>query len=249
MTTQKTVLIVHGDKGGVGKSTVATLAADWVLRQFGAVTVVEGDETIFDVAPRFDGVRGAKCIAVDLARPDMSEDAIVALLNEIEAAAGDTHIVINTPASASKTLDPQADLMFPTLKDMGYQVLVGWIVDVGEDSAVLSQVSKACNLADHKIAIRNERLKPSEKLPWEHHAARAAWSETGGIEGVLPGLTERVIARMREMPNMPFSAMIEPSAGLTIVERQAIKRWVGSAWAAAVEPIYRAAMAEEPAHE
>jgi hypothetical protein len=238
----KTILVVHGDKGGVGKSTYATLAADWLLRQFGAVAVVEGDETIFDVAPRFDGRTGATCLAVDLARPDASEDAIVALLSEIERAGGDSHIVINTPASASKTLDAQADIIAPAIADMGYQLLVAWMVDVGEDSAVLSASSKLCALAHHKIAVRNERLKPKEKLPWEVHTARQAWAASGGLEGSIPGLTERVAARIRDLKNAPFSAMIEDPEHLTIIERQAIKRWVNTAWTCGVEPLYRAVM-------
>lgn len=238
---QKTILVLHGDKGGVGKSTTATLAADWVRRQFGTVLVVEGDETIFDVAPRFDGVDGVTTIAVDLARPDMSEDAIVALFSEIERAGGDSHIVVNTPASASRTLDAQADLIVPTLEALGYTLLVGWMVDVGEDSAVLSGQSKLCALARHKIAIRNERLKPADRLPWEHHSARLAWRESGGSEGILPGLTERVAARLRDLPSVPFSALIEDQR-LTIVERQAIKRWVNGAWAGAIEPLYLTAL-------
>ena len=234
--------MLHGDKGGVGKSTGATLAADWLLRQFGSVVVVEGDEKIFDVAPRFDGREGVTTLAVDLARPDMSEDAIVALLGEIERAGGDSHIVINTPASASKTLDAQADLIAPTLIDMGYDLLVAWMIDVGEDSAVLSQSSKLCALATHKIAIRNERLKPADRLPWETHPARDAWRASGGIEGVLPGLAERVAAKMRSI-NAPFSDLIADQH-LTIVERQAIKRWVNNAWTQAIEPLYQTVLAD-----
>ncbi len=241
---KKTILVVHGDKGGVGKSTLATLIADYVLRQFGAVTVVEGDSTIFDVAPRFDGVAGATCLAVDLARPDLSEEAVVALLSEIERASGNNHIVINTPASASKTLDAQADLIAPAIADMGYQLLVAWLVDVGEDSAVLSQTSKLCQMADIRMAVRNERLKPKERLPWEHHAARQAWIASGGLEGILPGLSERVAARLREVKSVPFSHLIDDKERFTIVERQAIKRWINNAWAQAAEPMYRAAAGE-----
>ena len=241
---KKTILLFHGDKGGVGKTTGATLAADWLRRQFGSVVVVEGDETIFDVAPRFDGVPGVTTLAVDLARPDMSEDAIVALLGEIERAGGNSHIVVNTPASASKTLDAQADLIAPTLADMGYDLLVAWMVDVGEDRAVLSQSSKLCALATHKIAIRNERLKPADRLPWQTHPARDAWLASGGIEGILPGLTERVAAKIRGINNVPFSDLINDQR-LTIVERQAVKRWVNNAWTQAIEPLYRAALADD----
>lgn len=80
----KTIMMVHGDKGGVGKSTYASLAADFVLHQFGKVAVVEGDAVAGDVGARFVNCSGASVIYVDLARPDMSEDAVVRLFTLIE---------------------------------------------------------------------------------------------------------------------------------------------------------------------
>ena len=79
----KKLVIVHGDKGGVGKSTFAGLTVDYFLERTGKCVVVEGDKKIPDVAARFGGVPGVVGKIVDLARPDLSEEAIVALFSEI----------------------------------------------------------------------------------------------------------------------------------------------------------------------
>lgn len=240
MTKSKSILVVHGDKGGVGKSTFASLVTDYVLHTFGKVALVEGDSTIFDVAPRFENTENVDIMAVDLARPDMSEDAIVALFDEIERGVdGDSHIIINTPASAGKTLDAQADLIAPAIEGLGYKLVVCWMVDVGEDSARLSMQSKLCEMADLRVAVRNTRLKAVDALPWANHKARTAWLKSGGIEVTLPGLTERVVSKVREI-QVPFSEIVTADVGLSVIERQAVKRWVGTAWAEGVAPIYQA---------
>jgi NAD(P)-dependent dehydrogenase (short-subunit alcohol dehydrogenase family) len=233
----KQMIFVHGDKGGVGKSTLAALIVDYALHSGLATALVEGDLTIRDVAPRFENT-AASIIDVDLARPDLSEDAIVALFSAVEEHLGDAEIVvINTPASSSATLDKQAEIIAPTIAEMGFSLRVAWMIDVGEDSARLANQSALCRLAARKIAVQNTRLKPVEALPWHRHPARQAWLASGGIEAVLPGLTERVIGRVRELQS-PYSYMaLDRDSGLTIVERQALKRWVEQSWAQAVVPI------------
>jgi len=162
----KRIIFVHGDKGGFGKSTLSALVLDYALHNKYPSALVEGDKTICDVAPRFQET-DASIIEVDLARPDMSEDAIVALFSAIEKHIADAEVVVvNTPASSSATLDKQAEIIAPTVADMGFALCVAWMVDIGEDSARLANESALCRVADRKIAVRNTRLKPVEALPW-----------------------------------------------------------------------------------
>lgn len=240
----KKMIFVHGDKGGVGKSTLASLIVDYALHNDFSTAIVEGDKTIRDVAPRSEKT-AATLIDVDLARPDLSEEAIVGLFSAVEEHLADAEIVvINTPASASQTLDKQAEIIAPTVQALGFSLTVAWMIDIGEDSARLAGQSALCRLADRKIAVQNTRLKPREALPWHKHRAREEWLTSGGIEAVLPGLTERVMGRIREIP-APFSQIVrDRENGLTIVERQSLKRWVESSWTQAVVPIL-----EDKTHE
>lgn len=228
----KKMLFVHGDKGGVGKSTFAALLADFYLHQNRAIAVIEGDKTVRDVAPRFENVAEARVVEIDLARPDMSEDAVVALFSALESNLSDTEIaIINTPASSSSTLDKQADIIAPTVREMGFSLVVCWMVDIGVDSVLMADKSELCKMADQKVAVQNCRLKSAEALPWHRHPVREKWLSEGGIEIVLPGITERVISKVRDI-QAPFSHIVQDREnGLTIVERQSLKRWVENTWA------------------
>jgi hypothetical protein len=232
----KTILMVHGDKGGVGKYTFASLAADYVLQNFGKVAVVEGDAVVGDVGPRFINCENASVIHVDLARSDMSEDAVVRLFTLIEQNADMAdHIIINTPASASKTLDGQADLIKPAIEALVYKLIVAWLIDIGDESAILSAKSELCKLADIKVAVRSERIKESKLLLWEKRQERKDWLKTSGIEVVVPAPSERVIEKTR-ISNTYSEIILDTK--LSIIERVAIKRWVEKSWPDGVMPIY-----------
>lgn len=232
----KEMLIVHGDKGGVGKSTFATLLADFYLHQKKQIAIIEGDKTVRDVAPKFENISDARVVEIDLARPDMSEDAIILLLGAMEKHLADVEIaIINTPASASATLDRQADIIAPTVNELGYSLVVCWMVDIGEDSVKMADKSALCKMADKKVAVQNTRLKAADALPWHRHPVRDKWRSDGGLEIILPPLTERVISRVRDIQE-PFSHIVKDrESGLTIVERQSLKRWVESAWSEIVK--------------
>ncbi len=225
---EKTILIVHGDKGGVGKSTLAALCVDYCIEQFGACAVVEGDAKIDDVARRFGGTLGVDGYLVDLARADASEDAAVRLFEELEHANA-AHVVINTPASASSTIDAQADLIVPSAHELGYQVVVAWLVGAGEDSARLAGESSLCAAADRKVAVINDHYGVAATSIWGRHVARTAWLDTGGTEAHLPDLTERVAEIVRESTGRP-SLLAAPASGLPVITRTVIKRWVHAAW-------------------
>lgn len=230
----KHIIIVHGDKGGVGKTTVAGLSADYAVKKHGSVVVVEGDLKIGDIARRFRGVAGVQGLAVDLARPDGSEDAAVALFSEIEKLDADL-VVINTPASASLTIDRQADIIVPAAHDLGYAVHVAWLLGPGDDSARLAGESQLCRLADRKVAIVNKAF--GQTIAWAHHPARAAWLESGGIEGELPVLSERTMAAVRDLPGR-YSVIAQDLGALNTIQRSAVHRWVHASWVSAIVPIF-----------
>ena len=228
----KQMIFVHGDKGGCGKSTFATLLTDFMLNQGLPVALIEGDAMIRDVAPRFEDVANVNVVDVDLARSDMSEDAIVGLFSVLEQHLSDVEtVVVNTPASGSATLDKQADIITRTLLELGFELVVAWMIGEDEASAKLASQSQLCKMAKAKIAVQNTRLKPVEALPWRKHPIRQEWLASGGKEIVLPGLTERVISKVREIQK-PYSEIVRDRDNcLTIVERQSLKRWVETAWA------------------
>ena len=227
----KKLFVVHGDKGGIGKSTFAFLHADFLLDRYGRIVIVEGDKKISDVADRFGAVPGIHGILANLARPDMAEEAIISLFEQIEGlgdAAG--HVIVNTPGSVSDTLDKKADLFVPTARALGYEIHVAWMV--GDDAAgiALSQTSALCADADRKVAIINAHKTDPKRGQWASSAARAAWMESGGLEAVLPALTDRAATILREHPRGRVLDLAKPEGGQTVVIQQVFHNWVRTAW-------------------
>ena len=73
---KKKLTVIHGDKGGIGKTTFAFLHADFLLYHHGQIVIVKGDKKISDVADRlswdnFGTTRSKKCALVCIAPRDI----------------------------------------------------------------------------------------------------------------------------------------------------------------------------------
>ena len=233
---KKKIVIGHGDKGGVGKSTLISLAVDYALSK-GPVAVVEGDETIDDVARRFEGVEGVTGFMVDLSRPDRPEEAVIQLFEELERHGLPDTVVINTPASASATLDKQAAIFIDAAHEMGYSVRAGWMLGPDENSASLSMQSELCKLADLRIAIINERFGDGKRFAWARHPARAAWLEAGGLESALPMLTDSAVNAVRDHAGR-FTVLATPGSPLTTIARRYVHDWTQKAFGGPVGMLF-----------
>ena len=161
---------------------------------------------------------------VDLARPDASEEAVIALFEELEGAHLPAIVVVNTPASASATLDRQAGVLVEAAHDLGYSVHVAWMMGPDEASAALSGESELCRLADHKVAVVNERFGDGKRFAWTKHAARAAWKNTGGLESALPALTDRAITSVQEHAGR-YTDLAKPGSALSTITRKYVSDW------------------------
>jgi hypothetical protein len=222
----KKLIIIHGDKGGVGKSTLTCALIDLALTE-SPVCVVEGDVKIADVARRFTGVAGVTGLQIDLARPDGSEDAAISLFGSLESAGAPATVIVNLPASASGTIDTQSSIICAAAQEMGYDVRVGWLLGPGEDSARLAGTSAICAAADRKVAVYNGAFGAPDRAAWLNHASRAEWKKTGGLESIMPALAARVMSDIRDMPGR-YSDLATAGSGLTIISRQVIKNWLRS---------------------
>lgn len=202
--------------------------------------VVEGDKTICDVADRFKGVTGARVIQSNLSKPETSEDAIIKLLeylSELETD-GDMHIVVNTPANVSSTINAQSDLILPVVREMGYEVLVAWMMGGGRSEDLLMK-SSLCAGADRKIAVVNAHYVDAES--WLRSDVHDSWVEEGGLDGTLPKMTASAVSVM-QTHTRPLSLLAVSDGGQSIVMRQSLKNWLSVAYAGAVATLYEGLM-------
>lgn len=219
----KKIVFCHGDKGGVGKSVLAAALVDIAL-DHGPVALIEGDLKIRDLARRYEAVEGVTGYLIDLARPDSSQDAAIVLFDALERAGLPDCVIINLPASASGTVDQEADVIKAAATDMGYSIRVGWMLGAGEDSARLAAESALCRIADRKVAIHNAAFGPITHSTWPTHPARAGWRKSGGLEVEMPALAARVMSEIRDRPGR-FAEFGQPAGGLTIISRQIVVSW------------------------
>ena len=133
--------------------------------------------------------------------------------------------MVNTPASASATIDAHTDIILAAAEEIGYRVHVAWILGASTDSARLAAQSRLAAAAHRRIAVANARWGDPDRLPWAGSQERQGWLQSGGCEAVLPDLTERVARQVRGRPGT-YAGMCEPDSGLTVITRQVIRSWL-----------------------
>jgi len=235
MHSKKVMIISHGDKGGVGKSTFASLSIEYGLHVAKSVSVVEGDTKIHDIKDRYAGTT-ATVLSIDLDKSGAdATNAIASLFRHIEGSQSD-FIVLNAPANAHKILDTQSDIIIPVAKDLGYTVCAAWMVGLEESSAALANSSIICQLSDRKMAVinRHESLYDMDFVWFSNPEHKNQWIDSGGLVGEIPDLASRVSARLKEFPGTTLAELSGSDSPLHLVDRQIIRSWLNKSWANAV---------------
>jgi hypothetical protein len=123
----KNIYISHGDKGGCGKSFLANVIASIFSMNEEKFLLVEADANLSggqpDVAPRFEHNPYAEVVMAPISGQESAEDLIADLFEVIEQTEV-KHVVINTPAGASETLEQVGELIGLACENLGYRLVV-----------------------------------------------------------------------------------------------------------------------------
>jgi hypothetical protein len=227
------IYISHGEKGGVGKSRLAMVLVDYLIKlNERPVVVVEGDKTGADVGLRYAGMVDTGFI--NLNRPDAMEDAFSNLGNWIEQNAENKDVVINLPGQASDTLDKFADLLADTMDMIGHQIVVFYslgIMDMHIDNLQKSLTDGLMSVVqiERQIVVMSEVQGKPEKFAWSRSDVRKKYIESGGVECFIPRLlTEELDTVVSELPG-PYSAFLGKDSPLSITDRGLLFRWLKTA--------------------
>lgn len=120
------VFFSHGEKGGVGKTAVASAAIDLLLASGRRVAVVEGDVDNRDVAKRYESV-ATRVKRVRLSDPSEYQRAVndlVTFVAQIIESADADAVVVNMPANASTTVDKDIAVLSDAVADLGALITV-----------------------------------------------------------------------------------------------------------------------------
>lgn len=192
-----TLILSHGDKGGVGKSTVAITIASRLYEQGAHIGIIEADATggksnvggMPDVGPRFASrINQIATLPLQDTGRD-AEQSVARMIQVIEHWDCD-YIIMNTPANASTTLEQDniGSMMAALLGEIGINIRVTYSLFPSQRSTVTAGKAASGHImsaASHAALILNEYLGDTP-----------AFESQLQQSGVLKGLPRVQLARM-----------------------------------------------------
>ena len=229
---KKTIFLSHGEKGGVGKSRVAMVLVDYLMKISQPVALVESDKSGKDVGQRYSGL--IEIGYINLNRPDAMEEAFSSLGRWLEDHAQDRHIVINLPGQASDTLDQFAGLLADTAELLNYDLSVFYSVgplDLHTENllnSIQTGLMSASPLS-RQIVVMSKHGGPITGFHWFGSKAREKFLGAGGKEGIMPKLKPDHLEKMvRELPG-GYSEMLGRNSPIQIADRALLFSWLKAA--------------------
>ncbi len=225
----KTVIFSHGDKGGVGKSAVAAIMVDMILKHEGQCGVIDGDVKTSDIYNRYQDVGGADVIKLQLNYAGAATVALNKLSEQVDRCDEGAFIVVNCPAGVGDTLDELAGLFSEACDMDGTRMVATYALGTKEECAGALAESLKSGLMSFVIPDNRMVLYPlmqGEKsaFPWETDPARDTYK---GQVGDIPALTPPFVMQALEKTKGRLSDAIgRNDIGLTRFARVFIKHWL-----------------------
>jgi len=218
----KTLTVSGGNKGGVGKSLVATTMASLLLARGEAVTLIEADQTNPDIARRF--AHHAPVLLADVS----DRDGWIALLDALETVTT-PHIVMSLPAGTNE-IEAIQNLLMRTLATLDIELHLLFSLSRQHDSMELigkSLTQGLASFAQRGVALKNGFFGREEQFDrWNTSKQRQNWLKQGFTETYLPELNHRIVDFLESHPQ-PLHHLA--SAGLTTALRLDLEDWLTAA--------------------
>ncbi|WP_131111334.1 hypothetical protein [Sulfuricystis thermophila] len=226
----KVLYFSHGDKGGVGKSVVASVMTDWLQERGHCLAVVDGDESNNDVGRRFLDAEGIYAAALRLNDPSDAEASIARFSNWLEARPQIDRVVINLPANASETLDGQAEILRDVAEALGFKMRV--VYSVGKSVPAAQMLQKSFTSGLMSVVHPGDRmvLFPEFDARPEDTAWYGIKDDCVAHEAVFPALRPAEAFNQVLRLEMPYSAIVRTRPpGITLHTVISLKRWLDNA--------------------
>jgi hypothetical protein len=215
------LVVVHGEKGGVGKSTVAALLVDLAPSK---PLIVECDHASPDVARRYQH-HGYEGLSFALLGPDSPADVLCDLMSALQDAP-EALILVNLPGSAGVVVDEYAEQIRAVADGTDRKLVVVYVIGAGADSVESAQRCARTGLAsvaDKRIAVINTYFGRAARIGWDAGNACRDWN---GPVVELPALTDRVTEKVRAIDG-PLRQIVNGTYGnLPYIDRSFMERWL-----------------------
>lgn len=234
----KTVIFSHGDKGGVGKSTIAAVMVSRIVDRMGHCAIIDGDAKTPDLYNRYAETPGVDVHAMQINYAGAASVAMNQLAELVEKS-DSPFIVINCPAAAGDTLDELAGMFSEVCAMMDVRMAATYALGTKDECAG----SLAESLKNGLMSFVKEKgrmvLYPvfqgdQSAFPWEKDPARPGYR---GGEAVFPTLEPKFVMQALEKTTGHLSdAVTRTDIGLTLYARVSIKHWLQDA-ASVLDPV------------
>jgi len=219
---KRTLTIIDGAKGGVGKSLVGSFFASTLLSQGVAITLIESDRANPDIARRFQ--HHSPVMLADLS----DRDGWINLLSTIESIES-KHIVMPMPAGLNG-IEEIHELLEQTLDSLEIDLNVIFCLSRQNDSITLidkSMTSGVAAFANKAVALKNGFFGDEETFDrWRNSEQRYRWQKAGFTEAYFPELHHQIVDLLETQPQ-PLDSML--TTGLPIVLRLELDNWLRAA--------------------
>ena len=190
--TNRSLIVVAGSKGGVGKSFAAMAISDWLITAKNAdVLVFDGDPGNADVFKPYEN-HEPKPVAEDLDR-----DEGWLLLADSCGENRDAHVVVNTGAGNLGTMLRYSPRIFDVASQLlDCRVVVLWVIDHLRDSVemLMTYLDQRTDQSPLHVVCNQG---PDDRRTFEfYEKASEQLHEFSGQTIVLPTIAERVIKQL-----------------------------------------------------
>jgi hypothetical protein len=210
---------IGGEKGGVGKSVVARLLAQWFIDRSILFAGVDGDLSHGALVRSY----GDFTQAVDLGNSDSADQIIDRALG------ADRRVLIDLPAQSARSLWAwlEGANVLSLAKEMGIRMSFWHVSDGG--FASVGEIEKALDLfgdqVEHKVVRNHGRSKDFSQF--DDSNAKRHLDQLGGRLVDLPELDAAAMYKVDRLGSSFWAAVHSADgAGLKLLDQQRVRLWL-----------------------
>jgi hypothetical protein len=211
----KSIFLVGGGKGGVGKSLLSMTVVDYLDGTGSGPFLVETDTSVPDVYKTYKDAVGGELVNLD------EREGWIDLVNLVEGKP-ESSIVINTGARNQTGISNFGRTLGKALPKLKRKLVVFWLIDRKRESLeLLADFSEALPEAEMHV-VRNMYLGTEKKFElYNGSKMKATIEKSGGRSLNFPELADRVTDAM----NKGRLTIAKASTELSLGDRMELERW------------------------
>lgn len=211
----KTVYMVSGSKGGVGKSTVSIALVHYLAKRNERLFLIDADTTNPDVGKAYGKT-------VETAYFNLDEKEGWMDMANCLAERPDEIVVVNTPARSSEGVRRYGTLLTESLKELGRELVTLWVINSQRDSLQLLKEYLDTIDAGTTHVLRNLYHGPERKFELYNHSKIRVVVESQGKTLNFPDVADRISDQLHS-ERLTIQAVTDTAP---IGNRAEINRWV-----------------------